>query len=681
MINQFVSDVRCNNAYHARIIRSPVSEGRLRNIQVPPLPAGYTLYTAQHLTQKKTLNIFDTLIPVFAESDIAYTGQAVGILIGADDRILRDLQKEIIVEIDPLSVDSFETEPVSLFDYPIITQKNCSKGNSDAVFETAQSVTYSSFTFAPQYPLRPEPFSVLTEIRDDSIHVFVPTQNPMLIRAALSRVTGLVEDAIVIHPTLLGQTSNELLWYSALLAAQCAFAAVKSGNSVRLTLLYEESVQVVPKTPEVTIQYKSAQSDTQTIAALNVFIIVNAGAYCPLIKHILTQMTAVALGLYSVPEYKIEAVALQTPHGLTDIFESWGEHFIINSLENHINAIIQNNNAVPSEWRLNNMSTEYKPIFSDIFESIIPKSDFLRKNAAYHLFNSVRKENHDGKLRGIGLAAGFEYTGCPMEAEYTVELSLETDHTLYVKTAAINEEIKHIAIHLITEHLEIPESDIVFAEVTTDDLKNNSPFIDCYINGLIPSLIEQCIVDMQEQRFRDPLPLSISRTYAIPQPAKTIENTDEAPVSFLSKTPAVCIIELELDPVCYEASVLGVWFSCNPGNIYLKKHAKSIIHKHIVTALSRTAKEVFLSPADLEGESVRPEHRIMLPTEIPKSSVHISQNKTAMSNNSSFGVFNLFPAAYLAALNQICIAAPVRLEKIPVLPQDTFGTFTGAARI
>ncbi len=680
MIDQFVSDIQCN-AYTARIIRSPVSEGILRTIHVPPLPENCMVYTAKDLQYKRILTLFDAHIPVFAESEISYKGQAVGIVIGENPDIVAEIQKNITVEVDPLPGESFETESAHFFDYPIIAQKNCSKDNSDRIFETAQSVTYSSFTFASQHNLRSEMLEVVTELRESKVHIFLPTQHPMLVRRCAAKVTGIAEESIIVHPTMTGQVSNELLWYPALLAAQCAFAAVKSGHPVRLTLSYTESMDAAPKTPEVTIQYKSALSETHRLSAVNVFIIVKAGAFCPLISHILIQMASVALGMYEIPAYKIEAVALKTPDGLTDIFESWGEHFISNSLENHISAVTENNNFIPSEWRIDNTAAENKTVFSDLFETLIPKSDFLRKNAAYRLFNTVRKERHDGKLRGIGLAAGFEYTGCPLAAEYTVEVCLNTDHTISVKTAAMNEYVKNITEKLISDKLEIEENNITFSQITSEEIDHSSPYIKSYINAVVPPIIEQCIADIQEQRFREPLPLSIRRSYAIPSPLDTAEKTNEQCIPFLSKTPAACIIELELDPVCYETSILGVWFSCNPGTIYRRKQANSIIHKNIVTALSRTVKESFLSNRHSNGSGVPPEYAMMLPVEIPESSIQIIQNKQSMSNTGSFGVTNLFSAAYLAALNQIFISAPLRIEKIPVLPHDMFGTLTGQVNL
>ncbi|MGD4112556.1 molybdopterin-dependent oxidoreductase, partial [Xanthomonas citri pv. citri] len=144
------------------------------------------------------------------------------------------------------------------------------------------------------------------------------------VRTAVAQATGLAEEAVIVHPTKTGETFNELLWYPSLLACQCAVAAVLQRNTVSLNLSAEDSRAAAPKTPEMIIEHKSALSDTHSITAMQISIIVNAGAYCPLIDIMLKQMTAAALGPYDVPNYRIEVRASKTANGLIDILEGWG---------------------------------------------------------------------------------------------------------------------------------------------------------------------------------------------------------------------------------------------------------------------------------------------------------------------------------------------------------------------
>jgi len=66
-------------------------------------------------------------------------------------------------------------------------------------------------------------------------------------------------------------------------------------------------------------------------------------------------------------------------------------------------------------------------------------------------------------------------------------------------------------------------------------------------------------------------------------------------------------------------------------------------------------------------------YQVMLPNELPSLSVEILERESPMSAFTS-SVANVLPAAYLAALNQILLRVPVRIDNLPVLTEDIFKT-------
>ena len=679
MIEQFVSDLTFDGQQYAVIVRAPVSSGIISAVHLPPLPEGYAFYGAAQLPAHKTVEVFEHPLPIFADGEIDYKEQAVGILTGDNAATLESLRKEIRIELEPIPEDSFEAgRPHTLFDYPIIAREVRTAGDIDSIFETADSTVFSSIKISSQYAARSEPFAALTVFREDGLDVYVPTQWPFHVRAAVAKATGLAEESVVVHPTQTGETFNELLWYPSLLACQCAVAAVLQRKTVSLNLSAEESRASAPKTPEMIIEHKSALSGTGTIAAMQISIIVNAGACCPLIDKILKQITAAALGPYSVPNYRIEARASNTVEGLIDIFEGWGDYYASNALENHINKIIQEYNLSPAEWRVKNMPENYGAVFSSLFELLTAKSDFTCKHAAYRVFNRGKRDKRDGRWRGIGLAAGFQYGGCAADFTYSAELTLDIHNKLLIKAEPAEEDVKKLIRKLAAKRLEIAETDITFAGLTTADMNVSGPATAGNTDGIILPLIEQCLTDLQEQRFRNPLPISISRSAGAPQSdVQQSENeTNETGVSFISQTPAACIIELEMDTVCYDIQIRKIWFACRPGKNYEKKQILNALRKNIAAALSRTAKEAL--PSLETGESPLPYsgYRTILPNEMPPLSVDVLERGKSMSGFDSCAL-NILPAAYLAALNQILLRVPARIDTLPIRTEHLFKALTG----
>ena len=216
--------------------------------------------------------------------------------------------------------------------------------------------------------------------------------------------------------------------------------------------------------------------------------------------------------------------------------------------------------------------------------------------------------------------------------------------------------------------------------------------------GIVLPLVEQCLTDLQEQRFRNPLPISISRSARAPQPnmpqldvpqsdvhpidlpqpdVPPVENkTDKNNVPFIAKTPAVCIIELEMDTICYEIHIRKIWFACHPGKMYEKKHILNYLRKNIAAAISRTAYEAFSSSQNDGTPLSYSEYRTILPNEIPPLSVDIPERGNSASAFDS-SALNILPAAYLAALNQILLRVPARVDTLPIRRDHLFKAMTG----
>ena len=670
MSGKFVSDIRFDNHYYAVIVRAPMRSAALRVINQEALPEHYTLYTAADIPAAHTIDVFDCSVPIFAENCSEYCGEALGILTGPDPLVLESIKKQLQFSIEPPEPKISSSSGYHWFGAPI-TAHGCysssnDPGTTEDMFAAAGTIIHSSWSVAPQYCARSEPMTVIAVPDGGQLHIYLATQYPMHVRRSAAAVLGISEDAVIVHTTEIGETSNELLWYPSVLACQCVLAAVHIGKPVCLCLSPQECLSALPKTPALSVYHKSAVSYSNHITAMHIFIVIQSGAFCPLIHKIIQQMIAAACGPYHIPHYRIEIAALKTPHGPTDIFESWGDSFVTNALEHHAACIIRRRNVSPDQWRMQMLKPEHRAAFLNLFTAITKESNFLRKDTAYKVFNKAKNGKHDGRWRGIGLAAGFQYSGCSADFTYSVEITLNIHNTVSIKAEPISVYVKKMIQKIITKKLEIPEDRILFTELSTDSMHTGAADTAANTACIIPSLVEQCINDLQEQQFRAPLPITVQRTYRIVPP--TIPKYDTL---FVSATPAVCAVELELDPVCYDVTVLGIWLVCNPGKVYNKEQLISSLQKNIQSAFSRTFKEALQYTQDSHIYLPQHEYRIILPNETPEAVITLIESGKQMTALDSIA-YNILPAAYITALNQILITVPAVVEKLPILPQDIF---------
>lgn len=670
MSGQFVSDIRFDNEYYAVVVRAPMRSAVLRILNADVLPEQYSLYTAADMPADHTIDVFGCKIPILAEKCSEYYGEAIGILTGPDPLVLENVKKQLQFSIEsPVDTES-DAAPYHWFGAPIAAHECYTSGSTEEIFTTASTIVHSSWMVEPQYCARSEPMTILAVPDGTCIHIYLPTQWPMHVRQSAAGMLGISEDAVIVHPTEIGETYNELLWYPSVLACQCVLAVAHTGKPTCLRLSTTESLSALPKTPAITIYHKSALSDTNSITAMHIFIVIQSGAFCPLINKIIRQMIASALGPYHVQRYRIEVVALKTLHGLTDIFEGWGDSFVTNALENHAASIIRSRNLSPDQWRLQMMRPEHLSTFSQLFAAITKESNFLRKDTAYKVFNKTKRNNHEGRWRGIGLSAGFQYSGCPVDFSYTVEMTLDINSILSIKIEPISVHLKSLIQNLVTTTLEIPEDRIVFINLSTDTMRTDAADTAANTSSIIPSLAEQCIADLQEQQFRTPLPITVQRSYQTAHP-----ETPKYEPLFISVTPALCAVELELDPVCYEVKILGIWLVCNPGKVYGKERLTSYLRKNIHCALSRTFKEALQYTKDSHIYLPLDEYRIIQSDEAPEASITLIASGKQMTALDSIA-YNILPAAYITALNQILLSVSSVVEKLPVLPQDIFHAVT-----
>jgi len=85
---------------YAFAIRAFSNIGNIQNINVPPLPEGYTLITADRLPFKNELRIEGMSLPLLAAKKVSYIGEVVGLIVGPDPLLTEELALNTIVDCE-----------------------------------------------------------------------------------------------------------------------------------------------------------------------------------------------------------------------------------------------------------------------------------------------------------------------------------------------------------------------------------------------------------------------------------------------------------------------------------------------------------------------------------------------------------------------------------------------------
>jgi len=656
MTGRFYSDCEFPDQYHGVLIRSSIQRGRLVDIKAPPLPDDYHLYTATDIPGENRLSAMGTNIPVFAPYEIQYFGEPLGIIVGPDLETVHELVSNVLIETEPLEPLTFsEKFPAS----QIVSKKISFFGDVDRpvsdggrVVETVSSIGIQDHYYA-------EPLGVSVTIANGKLQVFTATQWPFHVRSSVSAVLDLDADEIVVTPTVIGEDLDGKIWYPSLLAAQASLAAVLCKHPVRIAFSRQEDFLFSVKSASAQIRYRSSVSADGGLESMSVRILLDAGAWSPLIDEIVERMCLAATGFYTVANFRVEAYALRTSIPPMGAMSGWGEAKVFFALETHVAEIARQLGLSPVEWKLMNVGVGRRipaaaptirgqERLAELFNAICTESDFPRKYTAYDLLARHRADNRDGPLRGIGIVAGFQGNGfsgkIPEKTQYTLEMTMQTDGQVRISACVHSAPMRKIIQSIVGETLGIETHLISFTGVDTDAMSPAGPeTLSSKIAIMVP-LAEKCSATIQKQRFRSPLPITVRKTY---KPSRADANTP-----FVSVTPGACAVELELDPLTYEPLIRGIWIACDAGRMHDEKAARTTIRKTIPTALSRTLAEHIIVRDGRFVPKDSLQYDILPPTDIPEATITFLASDEPARGIGTIAQA-LVPAAYAAALAQI----------------------------
>ncbi len=663
MNDMFFTDIEMSGQYYGVLVRSSIQRGHLVDIKAPEMPDGYFMYTATDIPGENRLTAAGTTIPIFTPYEIQYYGEPLGILVGPDLQTVHELVSEVMIETEILEPYRFEEKFAAS---QVVGKRVIFSGDPEGIIERAGHVFESTSEIGPQDHFYAEPLGVAVSVSIHKLDIYTATQWPFHVRKTVAAVLDLDVDEIVVTPTRIGEAMDGKIWYPSLLAAQASLASVLCKKPVKVVFSRQEDFLFSVKSAPVRIRHQTVIAEDGTIDAMIVRILINAGAYSPLIDEIIDRMTITATGMYAMRSFRIETYALRTNLPPMGALSGWGEAQTFFSVENHFASILSELGIAPVEWKLlnaldrgktGNTGGEIKEDYhlAELFSNVCTESDFPRKYSAYEYLKKKRKNYRDGPLRGIGIVFGFQGNGFIGKTydgmQYSMEITMETDGRVHIKCGFHSEPMKQIIRAECSRILGIDIELISFSGTDTSRMSATGPeTLSSKIAILLP-LAEKCCVTIQKQRFREPLPITVKKLY---KPAKN--DAWKGPAlkgsPFASITPGACVVELELDPVTYETEIRGIWFSCVAGKIFDKISARTTIKKTIPIALSKMLAEFIVITDGRLAPRDSVQYDMLSPSHIPDVKVTFIESSDVPTGIGTIAQ-NLVPAAYAAALAQI----------------------------
>ena len=219
----------------------------------------------------------------------------------------------------------------------------------------------------------------------------------------------------------------------------------------------------------------------------------------------------------------------------------------------------------------------------------------------------------------------------------------------------------------LATRLGVEPDSVRLASCDTDTVPDSGPTIFSRALGQQTRLIEQACSAILGRRFDQPLPISAQRSYRRPKhQIWDTENHSGRP--YPARSWAACVVEVEVDPVSFDALVRGVWMAIDGGKILDDAGARQTVLATINHALSWTARRPVTGPGiarPLEGHSgfSAPFRRE------PHSHIDfVSHDRKSSTHPLGIGELPYFciPAAFAQAIEQATGTTSLPLPSSPV---------------
>jgi putative selenate reductase molybdopterin-binding subunit len=426
----FAGDLAQPSALHLAVRRSPLAHGRLLRADVTDARAlpGVVMV----VTVDEAAGILDP--------ELRYVGDRAAFVAAEDAELARRGAEMIRLEVAPrpavLDPESALAEPGR-----VAARVDVGTGDPGTAFESAEHVVEGNWSlpFAPALPL--EPSVALTWLDEDRrLVVRTSAESPFRVRRLLAERLGLPAARIrVTRPLVAGGAPRRS---EAMSEDLCALVTLRTGRPARLALTAEEELATAPGRPPQQATLRLALREGR-LTGLHLRLLVDLGDSAEGAEEFLRSAGRQALGIYSVPCFRFEAVAVRT-HRPPTCAPRGADHAAALALECAMDEAAAALDEDPAAFRRRHLRSANAAGGAALIElgedpdtaGGRPLEELLRAGAVGGDVRAPRFERRRrGSSRGVGLGVARRSVGSGNGAGAAASLHLLDDGSFTLSTA------------------------------------------------------------------------------------------------------------------------------------------------------------------------------------------------------------------------------------------------------
>jgi xanthine dehydrogenase large subunit len=444
----FVDDLKLHeNTLFASVFSSSVAFGRIKNIDFKGLERrdDVFIFTASDIPGMNEIGGIVQDEKLFADSEVHYAGQPLGLIVTSSAELSASLVKEIAIDYEEYKpiLDAREAQKKNNLIIPVRVFE-C--GNTEIAFRKSEYIIEDSIEFGSQEHLYLETQgSVAIPAEGDNIKIISSTQNPTAIQKVASQVLKIPQNNIEVDVLRLGGGFGGKEDQATAWAVMAALAAYKIKKPVKIILDRPDDLKMTGKRHPYSIDFKLGLDKKFKITAYEVTFYQNAGAAADLSPAVLDRTLFHCNGSYFIPNLKATGYSCKTNLPPNTAFRGFGAPQGIFAIESAIYLASRKLNVRPEliqELNLLKEGDKFHYGQKAVNCNVIKCWKKLKKNIGYdEKIKEISDFNrsNSGLIKGysiIPLTFGISFTNTPMN-QASALVNVYSDGSVSVSTAAV----------------------------------------------------------------------------------------------------------------------------------------------------------------------------------------------------------------------------------------------------
>ncbi|MCK5246684.1 xanthine dehydrogenase family protein, partial [Candidatus Bipolaricaulota bacterium] len=504
---KYVDDLAFPGMLHGWVVRSPLPHAKVLHVDTASAfshPDVSCLVTHADVPGSNVVHVIYDDQPALARDVVRYVGEPVALVAATSRKAAKLAAEGMKIEYEELPVVSDPVEALRPTSPVIVSLAEAAegggnlfnemvlyKGDADAGFAEADVIIEGDYETGYQEHAYIETQGAIAVPEEaGGMAIYASMQCPFYVQRAVSKVLGLPMSKIRVIQTTTGGAFGGKEDVPSQICSLAALMAWKSLLPVKLVLDRGEDVLTTSKRHPSRVHYRTGVKADGTITAIDVDVVLNAGAYQTLSSAVLWRSVCTAAGPYRIPNVRVNAKSVATNTVPNGAFRGFGSPQVIFPHEAQMDQLAEKLNMDRAEIRRRNVlvagdlsSTE------QLLETSVGMADSLaratemiewdRRLDAVVAFNA----EHHGVKRGLGISCVLYGVGLGGKAPFldkagaTMKLEADGSVAAAVGTVEMGQGLTASLLQIAAEELGIPIEKIQLAPVDTSRVPDSGPTV------------------------------------------------------------------------------------------------------------------------------------------------------------------------------------------------------------